>query len=54
VLSDTKNIESLLRRAADHEISTTMPLGDVVRAILRFAGECRDSRADRGKRRTHG
>ena len=39
VLSHTKNIEPLLRRVADHEISTTMPLGDVVRAILRFVGE---------------
>ena len=39
VLSDTKNIEPLLRQVADHEISTTMPLGDVVQAILRFAGE---------------
>jgi shikimate kinase len=39
VLSDTKNIEPLLRRAADHEISTTVPLGDVVRTILRVVGE---------------
>ena len=39
VLSDTENIEPLLRRAADHEISTTVPLGDVVRAILRVVGE---------------
>ena len=39
VLSDTENIEPLLRQVADHEISTTMPLGDVVQAILRFAGE---------------
>jgi shikimate kinase len=39
VLSDTENIEPLLRQVADHEISTTMPLGDVVRAILRFVGE---------------
>ena len=39
VLSDTKNIEPLIRQVADHEISTTMPLGDVVQAILRFAGE---------------
>ena len=39
VLSDAKNIEPLLRRVADHEISTTMPLGDAVRAILRFVGE---------------
>ncbi len=39
VLSDTQNVEPLLRQVADHEISTTMPLGDVVRAILRFVGE---------------
>ena len=39
VLSDTKNIEPLLRQIADHEISTTMPLGNAVMAILRFAGE---------------
>ena len=39
VLSDTENIEPLLRRAADREISTTVPLSDVVRAILRVVGE---------------
>jgi len=39
VVSDTENIEPLLRQVADHEISTTMPLGDVVRAILRCVGE---------------
>jgi dephospho-CoA kinase len=39
VFSDAENIEPLLRRAADCEISTTMPLGDVVRAILRVIGE---------------
>ena len=39
VLSDTKNIEPLLRLVADHEISTRMPLGEVVQAILRFVGE---------------
>ena len=39
VLDDTMNIEPLLRRAADHEISTTMPLHDVVTRILRLAGE---------------
>jgi dephospho-CoA kinase len=39
VLSDTKNIEPLLRQVADHEISTTMPLDDVVRAVLRLAGQ---------------
>jgi dephospho-CoA kinase len=39
VLADTKSIEPLLRQVADHEISTAIPLGDVVRAILRFVGE---------------
>ena len=39
VISDTQNIEPLLRQAADHEISTTMPLHDVVTGILRLAGE---------------
>jgi dephospho-CoA kinase len=39
VLSDTQNIEPLLRQAADHEISTTIPLHDVVTGVLRLAGE---------------
>ena len=39
VVSDTQNIEPLLRRAADHEIATTMPLHDVVTGILRLASE---------------
>ena len=39
VVSDTQNIEPLLRQAADHEISTTMPLQDVVTGILRLASE---------------
>ena len=39
VLSDTENIEPLLRRAADREIITTVPLEDVVRAVLRVVGE---------------
>jgi dephospho-CoA kinase len=39
VLSDTQNIEPLLRRVADHEISTTMPLRDVVRAVLRLTSQ---------------
>lgn len=39
VISDTQNIEPLLRQAADHEISTTQPLQDVVTSILRLAGE---------------
>lgn len=39
VISDTQNIEPLLRQAADHEISTTLPLDDVVTGVLRLAGE---------------
>jgi len=39
VLSDTENVEPLLRRAADREIITTVPLEDVVRAVLRVVGE---------------
>jgi dephospho-CoA kinase len=39
IISDTRNIEPLLRQAADHEISTTLPLRDVVAGILRLAGE---------------
>jgi adenylylsulfate kinase-like enzyme len=32
------SVEPLLRKAADHEIRTTMPLGDVVTAVLRPTG----------------
>lgn len=39
VIRDTQDIEPLLRQAADHEISTTLPLHDVVTGILRLAGE---------------
>lgn len=39
VLADTRNIEPLLRRAASHEISTTMPVRDVTTRILRLVGE---------------
>jgi hypothetical protein len=39
VISDTRNIEPLLRQAADHEISTTLPLHDVVTRILHLTGE---------------
>jgi len=38
VLQDIQAVEPLLRRAADHEIQTTIPLGDVVAAILRITG----------------
>src|SRR5215469_1436079 len=39
---------------ADHEISTTLPLGDVLRAVLCCAGELRDATADHGKHRARG
>jgi dephospho-CoA kinase len=35
-LDDLQNVEPLLRQAADHEVRTTMPLSDVVMAILRL------------------
>jgi dephospho-CoA kinase len=36
VLDDIENVEPLLRRVADHEIRTTMPLDEVVTAIFRL------------------
>ena len=39
VLADLDNVEPLLRRVADHEIQTTMPVDEVVAAILRLIGE---------------
>ena len=38
VLDDVKNVEPLLRRVADHEVRTTVPLDQVVTTILRLAG----------------
>lgn len=38
VLDDLRIVEPLLRTAADHELRTTMPLSDVVAAVLRLAG----------------
>ncbi len=38
ILDDIATVEPLLRRAADHEIQTTMPLSDVVTTILRLVG----------------
>ena len=38
VFDDLQVIEPLLRNAADYEISTTMPLNDVVTAVLRLIG----------------
>ena len=39
VFDDLRDVEPLLRNAADHEIRTTMPLDDVVTAVLRLTGE---------------
>jgi dephospho-CoA kinase len=39
VLADLKAVEPLLRQAADHEIRTTIPVDEVVTAILRLVGE---------------
>jgi dephospho-CoA kinase len=38
VFDDLRAVEPLLRKAADDEIRTTMPLGDVVTAVLRLTG----------------
>ena len=38
VLADLKDIEPRLRKVADHEIRTTIPLADVVSTVLRLAG----------------
>jgi dephospho-CoA kinase len=37
-LDDVETVEPLLRRAADHEVATTLPLNEVVEEILRVAG----------------
>lgn len=37
VLQDLETIEPQLRRAADHEVQTTIPFDEVVTAILRLA-----------------
>ena len=39
VFDDLRAVEPLLRKAADYEIRTTMPLSDVVAAVLRLTGE---------------
>jgi dephospho-CoA kinase len=36
VLGDLEHVEPLLRRVADHEIVTTVPLDEVVRTLLRL------------------
>ncbi len=38
VLNDLEAVEPLLRKVADHEIRTTMPLSDVVTEVLRLTG----------------
>ncbi len=38
VLHDITTVEPPLRQAADHEVRTTMPLNEVVTAILRLVG----------------
>jgi shikimate kinase len=38
VFDDLRTVEPLLRRAADYEIRTTMPLSDVVMEVLRLIG----------------
>jgi dephospho-CoA kinase len=40
ILDDLNAIEPLLRRAAHHELCTTMPLNEVVATVLRLVGEC--------------
>jgi shikimate kinase len=36
ILDDVRAVEPLLRKVADHEVRTTMPLGDVVSQVLRL------------------
>jgi dephospho-CoA kinase len=38
ILDDLQAVEPLLRKAADYEIRTTMPLSDVITAVLRLTG----------------
>jgi dephospho-CoA kinase len=38
VFDDLRVVEPLLRKAADYEIRTTMPLSEVVTAVLRLTG----------------
>ena len=38
ILDDVQAVEPRLRRVADHEVLTTMPLHDVVATVLRLAG----------------
>ena len=38
ILGDLAAVEPLLRKAADHEIRTTIPLADVVAKVVHLAG----------------
>ena len=38
VLDDVETVEPLLRRVADHEVRTTVPLNEVVNTVLRLVG----------------
>lgn len=40
ILDDLAVVEPLLRRAADHEVRTTMPLSEVVATVLRLVDDC--------------
>jgi dephospho-CoA kinase len=39
VLDDVHTVEPLLRRVADHDVRTTLPLDEVVTTVLRLVGE---------------
>ena len=43
ILADLATVEPLLRKAADHEIRTTIPLADVVAKVLSLAGVSPDA-----------
>lgn len=38
VIDDVQTVEPLLRRVADHEVRTTVPLNEVVTTVLRLVG----------------
>jgi hypothetical protein len=42
ILADLAAVEPLLRKAADHEIRTTVPLADVVARVLHLTGTSPD------------
>jgi dephospho-CoA kinase len=47
ILADLAAVEPLLRKAADHEISTTLPLADVVAKVLHLAATSQGDRCTR-------